>query len=496
MSDYTLLTGVTGLLGRYLLRDLLLQGRRLVVLARSSRKASAEERVEEILQMWEEQTGRLLPRPIVLVGDICEPYLGLDEESRHWLSNHCTAAIHSAASLTFHEDMWGEPRRSNVGGVTHMLQLCQDVGITELHYVSTAYVAGLREGIVQEDELDVGQVFRNDYESSKFEAEQLVRSAKFIRNLTVYRPAVIAGDSRTGYTNTYHGLYLYLKLMSTLARNTEPGPDGVRYTPVRIELTGDEPRNVIPVDWVSAVMCHLLNTPESHGRTFHIAPEVLMTPRQMIEAGFRYFNSRGVEFVGPSEERRQPASQIERDAHDNMSMYKEYEQCDPKFDRSNLLKYAGHLPCPVIDDAMLQRFLKFGEDDRWGKRRSPPPKAYTSLGHHFQSNLCPDKSTAQSPTLNINLRVVGPGGGDWCAAICDGVLVELEPGLSPDTQLAIELDSDRFWRLHARGNELPLSELAELVRGGQELPEQALLELSNALFHTTSTTQRQLNPTT
>ena len=39
-------------------------------------------------------------------------------------------------------------------------------------YVSTAYVAGTHEGEFTEDDLDVGQGFRNSYERSKFEAEQ------------------------------------------------------------------------------------------------------------------------------------------------------------------------------------------------------------------------------------------------------------------------------------------------------------------------------------
>jgi thioester reductase-like protein len=99
---------------------------------------------------------------------------------------------------------------SNLGGTEQALKLCRTVGLREFHYVSTAYVCGQREGPIREDELDCGQEFRNDYEECKFQAEQLVRSADFLDDVTVYRPAIITGDSRSGFTSTYHGLYSYL----------------------------------------------------------------------------------------------------------------------------------------------------------------------------------------------------------------------------------------------------------------------------------------------
>ncbi len=78
--------------------------------------------------------------------------------------------------------------------------------------------------------LIVAKVFRNDYEQSKLQAEQLVRSAQCIDELTVYRPAVISGDSQTGYTNTYHGIYLYLRMMAVIVPRLPAGPmvDGIR----------------------------------------------------------------------------------------------------------------------------------------------------------------------------------------------------------------------------------------------------------------------------
>ncbi|MEZ6137688.1 MAG: SDR family oxidoreductase [Pirellulaceae bacterium] len=402
-SDYVLLTGSTGLLGRYLLRDLLLREKRVAVIVRPSRRHSARQRIEEILQHWEKELDCPLPRPVVLPGDICEPFLGLDESDRFWVANHCTSIVHSAASLTFHADSTGEPERSNVGGVKHMLQLCEEARISEVHYISTAYVAGLTEDVVYEDEPRNEQDFRNDYERSKFQAELLVRSADFIGDLTVYRPAVIAGDSKTGYTNTYHGLYMYLKLMSVLVRNTEPGPDGVRFTPVQFDMTGDEARNIVAVDWVSAVICDLYMNPAAHGRTYHLAPEEPVTPRQIIEAGYRYYNSRGVTFSGKPTSGRAPISEIDHNTHSNIGMYKEYEVCDPRFDLTNLKSFAGHLPCPVMDEAMLHEFLKYGENDRWGKRKPALVPEFAYIEDHLVSQVTNVASPEQTATVNARL---------------------------------------------------------------------------------------------
>ncbi len=186
---YVLLTGVTGLVGRYLVRDLLQANVRLAVLVRPSRRQTARQRMETLLAEWEEELGHSLPRPVVLEGDISEPDLGLDPAALRWISEHCDSIIHNAASLQFvATSKESEPWRSNVQGVKHVLDVCQQAGIRQFHHVSTAYVCGLREGLILESELDVGQTLSNDYEQSKVEAEKLVRSAPFIDSLTVYRP--------------------------------------------------------------------------------------------------------------------------------------------------------------------------------------------------------------------------------------------------------------------------------------------------------------------
>ena len=93
-----------------------------------------------------------------------------------------------------------------------MLDFAARVGLRRFHHVSTAYICGLRSGRVLESELDQGQSLGNVYEESKLAAEKMLREARFLDVLTVYRPASIVGDSHTGATTNYHGFYLPLQL--------------------------------------------------------------------------------------------------------------------------------------------------------------------------------------------------------------------------------------------------------------------------------------------
>ncbi len=482
VSDYTLLTGSTGLLGRYLLCDLLQAGHRVAVVARPNKKETVAQRIESILQVHESETGVSLPRPVCLEGDITKEYLGLDEVARQWVSEYCSTMLHSAAALKFHEEADGEPWRTNVGGTRHVLDLCRDTGIRRLHYVSTAYVCGKRDERIMEGDLDCGQEFRNDYEKSKLEAEVMVRNADFIDELTVYRPAVIAGDSQTGYTSTYHGLLMYLQLMCVLARNTEPGPDGVRHTEVELQISGDEPRNVIPVDWSAAVIAHLFGNPKSHGRTFHLAPRVRMTARQMVEAGYSYFNSTGVKFVGLPEGEQRPDSELGRSAYESSMMYREYEDCDPEFDTTNLQEFAGHLPCPIIDEAMLHRFMAYGEEDRWGKRRQKQANIPFNVEAYLEQLVNPDGDLVEERSFGLD--VLGAGGGQWTVFMAGGHVVAFEPGISSSVLAVLSVTSDKFVSLVEEALPKPVKTIANrLTETAAESGDSRLAEsIATGLF--------------
>lgn len=367
---HVLLTGATGLLGEYLLRDLLERDVPVAVLGRSRAGDSVTTRVERLLARWEESRGRHLPRPVCLEGDLTTPGLGLDAESRRWITSHCGSVLHNAASLTFvGSDRAREPWLTNRTGTSYLLDLCRRAGLRDLHYVSTAYVCGTRQGTVIEAELDQGQGFRNDYEASKFEAEKLVRAATWLERLTVYRPAVIVGDSTTGYTATYHGLYQYLYFAWLLGQYSPRDTEGRWHAPVRLNLTGDERRNLVPVDWVSAVMVHIFTEPRRHGRTYHLTPPEPVTAREIEEAmghGFAYY---GPTFAGPDGLEGAELNDVERLFYEHVSRYAGYWTSEPMFDAANTHAAAPHFPCPRVDVPLIQRLITYAVQDGWGKGR-------------------------------------------------------------------------------------------------------------------------------
>jgi thioester reductase-like protein len=367
-SPHLLLTGATGLLGSYLLRDLLLAGRALAVIARGERKRSPAARVEALVAEWEARLGMRLPRPVVLAGDLTQPACGLDDAALRWVGDHCSELLHNAASLSFKGTSRDEePWVTNVGGTAHVLELAARAGLRRMHQVSTAYVCGLRTEVVAEADLDVGQSFGNDYERSKVEAERLVRSAGHLDSVTVYRPSIIVGDSVTGYTSTYHGFFAALRLGHTLLTRV---PLGSTSGLALLALMGVDPaarKNFVPVDWVARVIATLVGRPEAHGRTFHVThPDPL--PTGTVAATIQ----EAVETYSRAAAADDPDLQDERWFADNLSseldVYQRYFRHDPVFDRANLLAHAGDLPCPPLDRETLLRMSRFAIEHEFGRR--------------------------------------------------------------------------------------------------------------------------------
>ena len=363
-----LLTGATGLVGQYLVRDLLRAGIKLVVVIRGQAGVSGRQRLAKILSNWDRDGGEPLGRPVCLEGDLTRDGLGLDDEAIRWISQNCGTVLHNAASLSFvGADRAKEPWLSNFTGTRNVLDLCQRTGIADYHHVSTAYVCGKRSGRVFEEDLDCGQQFRNDYEQSKFEAEKLVRSADFLEAPTIYRPAIIVGDSRTGFTSTYHGLYSYLQFVCLLREYMHPRPDGVFHVPVRINLTGNEPRNLVPVDWVSEVIARILQDPELHGRTYHLAPQRCATAREIQDTVAAYFKYTGPYFAGPEALNKGDLNAQEKMFYTYVARYQPYWAEEPRFDCTNTVAAVPDLPCPPIDAACISRLLDYAIRDKWGR---------------------------------------------------------------------------------------------------------------------------------
>jgi nucleoside-diphosphate-sugar epimerase len=449
------------------------------VFVRASKRESARQRIDAILSRCEAELQTVLPRPVVLEGELGEPALGLDQADLRWISRHCRSVIHNAASLTFQgSSREGEPWRSNLDGTRRILDLCRTTGIWQFHQISTAYVCGLREGRILETELDVNQKLGNDYERSKVAAEKLVRATAWIDSPTVYRPAIIVGDSQTGYTATFHGFYAALKLAHTLVSRMVRGSTAGHLMLDGLGLSGKERKNLVPVDWVSAVFTHIFSRPEHHGRTYHLVsrrpPSTILIANVIQEAVEKHSS------LASGNDAFQCSNEWFIDNfRDQIEIYRPYWRDDPEFDDSQRAA-AAPLACPEIDAAMLLKLAAFAIRDNFGKARPGRFRPGVDI-HERIGRLRRDLRLASNVkgSHRLGLDVDGPGGGQWKLVLQDGRLMEAEDGICSRCSAVLRLDARTFHalgsrelaaaeamrsgRLVIRGNGLAQAELAAIL---------------------------------
>lgn len=277
MNLVVLLTGATGFLGTYIAEALCFTtDARLIVLVRSVDEQTAIRRMQRAWWDHQELVQQIGKRIDVIAGDVTYPDLQLDVTAYRELTETVTHIIHAAADLRLHAPL-EQMRLVNVAGTQNMLRLAGCIhrhhGLQRFSHVSTAYVAGKRQGAVSEDDLADAFGFNNAYEQSKFEAEQLVRNTHFQLPVSVFRPGMIVGHSKTGAVKTFNTLYYPLRLY--LAGH-------LRLIPVNPSLCV----NMVPVDYVASAIVHATIAPSAVGTTFHLtAPnEMLPTVRELIDA--------------------------------------------------------------------------------------------------------------------------------------------------------------------------------------------------------------------
>jgi nucleoside-diphosphate-sugar epimerase len=162
----------------------------------------------------------------------------------------------------------------NVKGTQNLIEVADQArNLNRFNHVSTCHVSGNRQGIITEDDLNVGQNFRNAYESTKFEAEKRVQKARERLPISIYRPSIVVGDSKTGEISRFDGPYFMGLLLAS--------------SPVSIPLPlpgkGIGPLNMVPVDYVVDAIYHLSLHPKAVGKTFHLVDPNPLSARKVYE---------------------------------------------------------------------------------------------------------------------------------------------------------------------------------------------------------------------
>jgi thioester reductase-like protein len=332
-KSWILITGATGYLGKFLVGELSSYGYNLILLVRSKEKGKqlASTLLVPSEKVW------------ILAGDISLPRLGLASEAYHLLGYRIEAIIHCAALTKFNPSPI-QAFRYNIIGTKNLLTLAQKTGrLSSFHYVSTAYVAGRRQGIVREDELDGRYGFHNLYEQSKFLAECLLQQyqSQYLTPITVYRPGIIIGDLKTGSYWNIFGVYHFLVLLNRLANNL----------PIRLLGNPRATKNLVPIDYVVETMTYILQNKHHWGKTYHLSLPHPPTLELLEEAFNRTLGRKVVELVNEKAFQEKPRNRREAFIARQTQVYQPYLLEEPIFDTSNTqkaLKGSG-IVCPTLD---------------------------------------------------------------------------------------------------------------------------------------------------
>ena len=269
-NETFLITGFPGFIAGRLLERLARTEARFLLLVQPSLMQRAE---SELAQLALEQ-GRSVEDFRILPGDISKPNVGLSGDDLDLVRMETTRIFHLAAiyDLAVALDV---AQRVNVDGVRNLNQVARSLPrLRQYHHVSTCYVAGRREGRILETELKHEAGFRNYYEQSKYLGELEVESLKADLPVTIHRPAVVCGDSKTGETAKYDGVYYLIFYLLQW-------PSGLSLLNIGNHVVS---LNLVPVDFVVDAMSVLAFDEAAIGKTVQLADPNPLTTHQLFNA--------------------------------------------------------------------------------------------------------------------------------------------------------------------------------------------------------------------
>ena len=269
-------TGFPGFIANRLLERLARTDCRFMLLVQPVLVARAKDEIARIAQL----TGKNVDDFQLVEGDITHAELGLTPLDAGEVREETTRVFHLAAiydlavarQLALHV---------NVAGTMHVLQFARLMPkLRHFHYVSTCYVAGKREGVILETELRHDAGYRNYYEESKYLAETQVEAMKQELPVTIHRPAVVCGDSTTGETAKYDGVYYLIHyLLSWPSVLTM-----INIGNYQVSL------NLVPVDFVVDAMAALAFDERAIGKTVQLADPSPLTTNELFNSIARSVN--------------------------------------------------------------------------------------------------------------------------------------------------------------------------------------------------------------
>src|SRR3984893_16551168 len=268
-NETVFVTGFPGFIATRLVRRLANEGAQFILLSLPAFLPLARAEAAEIAR----ETGVDIGRLRIVEGDITKYDLGLSSVELERARQETTQVFHLAAiyDLAVAKDI---ARRVNVEGTRNVNNFAKSIAhLKRYHYVSTCYVAGKRKGLILEAELPHNAGFRNHYAETKYLAETSVEALKSELPITIHRPAVVCGDSRTGETAKYDGIYYLIHYLRRW-------PGGLTLLNIGNREVG---LNLVPIDFVIEAMVALAKDDRAIGATVQLADPAPLTTHQLFD---------------------------------------------------------------------------------------------------------------------------------------------------------------------------------------------------------------------
>ena len=250
-------TGATGFIGKRLVKTLLeRRGSTVYFLLRPE----SQSKVAELLDYWGVGKQRAVP----VYGDLGARKLGVGADEIKALKGQIDHLYHLAAVYDLQADEESQAR-VNIEGTRNMVEFAKAIDAKHVHHVSSIAAAGLYEGVFREDMFEEAEGLDHPYFMTKHESEKIVRKECKVP-WTIYRPAMVVGDSRTGEMDKIDGPYYFFKVIQRMRQILPPWMPSVGLEGGRV--------NIVPVDFVVAALDHISHQQRASGRCFHLVDPV------------------------------------------------------------------------------------------------------------------------------------------------------------------------------------------------------------------------------
>ena len=323
-----LVTGAGGLIGGEVAARLAARGHRVSALVHRNPQVRANDGHEPALHA-------------VLHGDVTLPGFGLSDP-RTIAADH-DLLIHCAATTRF--DLKEEDyAATNVGGAANAVTFARDGGMALLH-ISTAFVCGLRDGAITEDDPLPTAGFANGYEASKAQGEALVAASGL--TYAIARPSVVVGEWASGAIRTFDTIYAAFKLIAE---------GRVRHMAASTGATID----FVPIDHVAAGIVTLAEKmAQANGARYHLVSAQSVPVALFAAAIGAYPQFHAPTLVAPQEFDFAALPPLERRLYARVAgLYSSYFQRDPRFGDTRFRALTG-LACPPTGTAYLKRLIDY-----------------------------------------------------------------------------------------------------------------------------------------